>query len=89
MPAYQRICCAISSKTGADIRFRNCSLDQFAKTGILPPDSKRLHASKRARQSRATFLDPGSALRAVRDDVNKEGGALSGMTSKERGRRRG
>ena len=24
-------------------------------------------------------LDPGSALRAVRDDVNKEGGALSGM----------
>jgi hypothetical protein len=30
--------------------------DQFAKPGILPPDSKRLHASKRARQSRATFV---------------------------------
>ncbi len=31
-------------------------MDQFAKPGILPPDSKRLHASKRSRQSRATFV---------------------------------
>ena len=31
-------------------------LDQFAKPGILPPDSKRLHASKRARQSRAALV---------------------------------
>jgi hypothetical protein len=31
------------------------NMDQFAKPGILPSDSKRLHASKRARQSRATF----------------------------------
>ena len=31
-------------------------MDQFAKPDILPPDSKRLHASKRAWQSRATFV---------------------------------
>jgi len=26
MPACRRICCAISSKTGADVRLRNCCL---------------------------------------------------------------
>ena len=30
--------------------------DQFAKPGILPPDSKQLHASKRAWQSRAALV---------------------------------
>jgi hypothetical protein len=35
---------------------RHHTLDQIAKPGILPPDSKRLYASKRARQSRATFV---------------------------------
>ncbi|MBW8075341.1 MULTISPECIES: hypothetical protein [Metallibacterium] len=32
------------------------TFDQFAKPGILPPDSKRPLASKPARQSRATFV---------------------------------
>jgi hypothetical protein len=37
-------------------------MDQFAKPGILPPDSKRLHASKQARQSRTTFVATGTCV---------------------------
>jgi hypothetical protein len=39
-----------------DLIHFSSNTDQLAKPGILPPDSKRLHAGKRARPSRTTFV---------------------------------
>ncbi|WP_298153850.1 MULTISPECIES: hypothetical protein [Metallibacterium] len=45
-----------------DLIHFSSNTDQLAKPGILPPDSKRLHASKRAQQSRATFVATGTCV---------------------------
>ena len=76
-----RTFCLLLSSRGR--RRRNPGSSDLAVMGCLArcPRGRRRHL-------RSACLDPGSALRAVRDDIKRKG-APSGMTSRERERRPG